>query len=390
MAEPIDPSLADGEAAALLSSLVLIDSRNPPGKERAVAEFVRDWLADNGVESEFVTEPFADRPQVLAEIGAARPGTRTLVLNGHMDVVSPGDLDDWTHDPFGGEIEDGRVYGRGTSDMKAGLAAGMLAARAAAESGAIDGRLILAFAVGEETGEPGTLRLIEDLDADFGVVLEPTELVVDTACKGLAWYTATIRGSQGHASKPFLSNNAIQGVFDAGEPIRAFQERIAEREHELLGQSICTPTVCLTEETQNVIPGRAELRFDRRFLPEETPDQLDAEFDAVFDPVRDAGFEVDVDRTKLYGAVEIPTDAEIAEVFRRHASDVAGIDPEPHGKIAATDQRFFVNHADIPAIVWGPGTAAQAHTVDEWARIDLLEDAVPILCRAVAELLIED
>lgn len=389
MAQRIAPSSEEGEAAELLSDLVRIDSRNPPGKERACAEFVRDWLADNGVESRFVHEPFEDRPQVVAEIGEGRPGTRTLVLNGHMDVVSPGDVDDWTHEPFGGELEDGKVYGRGTSDMKAGLAAGMLAARAAAESDALDGRLVLAFAVGEETGEPGTLRLIEDLDADFGVVLEPTELVVDTACKGLAWYDATIKGSQGHASKPFLCENAIEGVFAAGPPIQEYQERIAEREHELLGESICTPTVCVTEETQNVIPGQAQLRFDRRFLPSETPAQLDEEIDAAFDPVREAGFDVDVSRTKLYEAVEIPTDAEIAEVVRRHASDVAGIDTSPHGKIAATDQRFFVDRTDIPAIVWGPGSPSQAHTVDEWARVDLLEDAVPILCRTIEELLVE-
>ena len=387
MTSRIEPDLSDGRAAELLSELVRIDTRNPPGKERACAEFVREWLSDRGIDAGFVREPFADRPQVLAEIGADSPGTDTLVLNGHMDVVSPGDPDDWTCDPFGGTVDGGRVYGRGASDMKSGLAAGLLAAQAAAESGAIDGRLILAYAVGEETGDPGTLRLIERLDADVGIVLEPTELLVDTACKGLAWYTVEIRGEQGHASRPHLSRNALQGMLAANDALCEYQERIARREHPLLGASLCTPTVAGTEGTQNVVPGRAELRLDRRFLPAESPDRLDEEVSAVFDPVREAGYEVDVVRTKLYEAAEIPTDAEIARVVRRHSHEVAGVDTTPHGKIAATDQRYFVNDRDVPAIVWGPGSPSQAHAVDEWARIDLLEAAVRILCDAFEDLL---
>lgn len=389
MTRTIDPDLEADEAADLLCDLVAIDSRNPPGKERACAEFVHEWLTEWDIDAEFVREPFAERPQVIARLGRAGPGTRTLVLNGHMDVVSPGDRDEWSYDPFEGVVDDGRVYGRGASDMKSGLTAALLAARAAARSDALDGELVLTFAVGEETGDPGTLRLVEDLDADFGVVLEPTELVVDTAGKGLAWYTLDVRGEQSHASKPHLGTNALAGVLSLSDEIEAYQKRLAERTHPLLGSALCTPTVCSTGETQNVVPGEAELRFDRRMLPGEDTADVDDQMAAFAETLRERGCDASVTRMTLYEAAEIPTDAEIARVFRRHANDVAGVDTAPHGKTAATDQRYLVNDAGVPTIIWGPGSPSQAHAVDEWARTDLLEDAIDVLCRSFEELLVE-
>lgn len=383
----IRPDAQEGEATALLADLVSIDTQNPPGRERDCAEFIHERLVNWGIDAEYVYEPFEERPQVIAHVGAAE-SDQTLVLNGHMDVVPPGD-EEWTYNPFGGTIEDGKVYGRGASDMKAGLAAGMLAARAAERSGAIDGELILTFAVGEETGDPGTLRMVEGLDADFGVVLEPTELVVDTAGKGLAWYTVEIDGSPAHASKPHLAKNALEALLGTDSLIENYQQSIAERTHHLLGESIITPTVCRAGGSQNVIPGRAELGFDRRFIPEEDPVALREELSDVFEPLREDGFEVSVSATKTYEAAEIPTDAKIAEVFRDHAAAVAGVDTAPHGKIAATDQRYLVNEAGISSIIWGPGTPTQAHTTDEWARVDLLESAVPILCRVFDDLLVD-
>jgi succinyl-diaminopimelate desuccinylase len=385
MADPLSNDVDAEEAAALLSDLIAIDTQNPPGRERDCATFIHEALSEWGIRSRLVDEPFADRPQVVAEIGRGDPDAGALVLNGHMDVVPPGDHKRWTHDPFGGAIEDGRAYGRGASDMKSGLAAAMLAGRVAAESDAVDGTLLLTFAVGEETAEPGTKHLVKELDADFGVVLEPTELVVDTAGKGLAFYTATIRGKSCHASRPHLGRNALAAAASMHGSLSAYQQRIGERTNPLLGQSLCTPTVMRAGEKENVIPNTAELRFDRRFLPSERLAGLDREMKELFDPIRDE-FDVTVERTRTYEAAEIPVDADIAEVFRRWSHEVAGVDTSPHGKNAATDQRNFVNDAGIPAIIWGPGTPAQSHAVDEYARVDLLVQAVEVLCRSIGEL----
>jgi len=379
-------TVPDAEAGELLADLVSHDSQNPPGRERACATFIADWLRDAGIDAELIHDPFPDRPQVRATIGAGSPDADHLVLNGHVDVVPPGDRDRWSVDPFEGVVDADadRVYGRGASDMKSGVAAAMLATRELATEG-IDGRLTLTFAVGEETAEPGTKTLVEGLDADYGIVLEPTELEVHTAGKGLAWYVATVSGVAAHASRPHLGANAVDGLLSADGPLGEYRDRIAERTHPLLGASLCTPTMVEGGTKENVLAERAELRFDRRFLPSESVDELDAEMRELFDPLREDGFDVSVERTRTYDAAEIPVDSPIAETVRRHASAVAGAPTAPAGKDAATDQRNLVNDAGVPTIIWGPGTPAQSHTVDEWARTDLLVDAVEVLCRTVED-----
>lgn len=386
MASRIKPDTTEREAAELLADLVSIDTQNPPGREKGLAEFIYSWLENCGISATLCEAPDPERPQVIAEIGEGDPGAGSLVLNGHMDVVPPGDRDRWSVDPFEGVISDNRVYGRGASDMKAGLAAAMLAGRAAERSEGIDGALILTFAMGEETAEPGTKTLLEDVDADFGVVLEPTELHVHTVSKGLAWYTVDIEGESSHASKPDIGRNALDALLESNDRINAYRERIADRVHPLVGESLCTPTMASAGTKENIIPEFAELRFDRRFLPEEAIGDLDEEMRHLFDPIRADGFTVTVSRTRTYEAAEIDSDARIATVFRKHSNQVAGVDTAPAGKNAATDQRNFVNDAGIPAIIWGPGTSPQSHTTNEWARTDLLYDSVAILCRAISDL----
>jgi succinyl-diaminopimelate desuccinylase len=305
-----------------------------------------------------------------------------------MDVVPAGDSDDWSVDPFGGVINDGRVFGRGATDMKGGLTAGMLAGRAAAESGAIDGRLVLAFSVGEETGEPGTLRLLERIDGDYGVVLEPTELNVHTASKGTAWYTVRIDGESSHASRPHLGSNPLLGLFSMVERLEAYRSELAEQTHPLLGAAMCTPTVCSAGSKENVVPSSAEVRFDRRFLPGDDVAEIDGEMDELFAPLRESGLQVSVERTQTFQPAEVSSDEEIAQTFLTLAEPYVSGSPGPAGKVGGTDQRFFVNEADIPAIVWGPGDAGQAHTVDESAEVEPVLDAIAVLCRAFDELLV--
>ena len=385
--ESISSPVTADETGELLSDLVAIDTSNPPGKEKACAEFIRDTLTDWGIEAELVYEPFAERPQVLASVGKGAHSASTLVLNGHMDVVPAGDEDEWSVDPFGGKLQGNRVYGRGATDMKGGITAAMLAAREAANGEPFDGQLFLTFSVGEETGDPGTLKLIEDLDADFGVVLEPTELQVHTASKGTAWYTVTVKGQSSHASRPHLGENPLLAVLSMGKRIEEYRTEVAQATHPLLGNAMCTPTVCEAGSKENVIPSQAEIRFDRRFLPGTSVETIDAEMEDLFSPLIDEGFEVDVERTQTFEPAEISPDEPIAKTFLELAADVTDGDPGPEGKVGGTDQRFFINDAGIPAIVWGPGDAGRAHTVDEFAEIDPIVDAVGVLCESFPRLL---
>jgi succinyl-diaminopimelate desuccinylase len=228
--------------------------------------------------------------------------------------------------------------------------------------------------------------MLEEIDADYGVVLEPTELEVHTASKGLAWYVIDIEGEPSHASRPNNGKNALEALLMVKKQISAYQEQISDRTHPLVGQSLCTPTMASAGVKENVIPESAELRIDRRFLPHENPGNLDEEINKLFEPLRNDGYSVSVRRTRTYEAAEIDGDAQIARVFRDHANEVADINTEIAGKNASTDQRNFVNDAGIPTIIWGPGTSPQSHTIDEWARTDLLYESIDVLCRVIEDL----
>jgi len=115
--------ISRGEIESLVADLVRIETENPPGNEQACSEFIVDWFDDRGINADLVSEPYQDRPQVGARAGGGDP---TLVLNGHIDVVPAGDREQWSHNPYGAAVEDGTLYGRGSADMKTGVAIGML------------------------------------------------------------------------------------------------------------------------------------------------------------------------------------------------------------------------------------------------------------------------
>ncbi|MEA5388761.1 M20/M25/M40 family metallo-hydrolase [Haloarculaceae archaeon H-GB2-1] len=215
---------------SLAATLVRIESENPTGNERESAEYVHDWFTHHDIDSAMVDDPDPDRPQVGATVGTGGP---TLVLNGHLDVVPAGDRDEWTYPPYGGVVEDGRLYGRGSVDMKTGVAAAMLTAldlRPNIEDGELDGSLVVHAAMGEETAEPGTRALLDaGFDGDVGVVLEPTRCRVATSEKGMAWYEISWPGEPAHASDPDQGTNPIDHVRPVLAALDDYDARLRDR-----------------------------------------------------------------------------------------------------------------------------------------------------------------
>ncbi len=384
----------DRDLADLASALVAIESENPPGNERAVAEFVVDWFAGEGIDATLVEEPSAERAQAVAEVGGGSGDAGpTLVLNGHTDVVPAGDPAAWSHDPFGGEIDGSRLYGRGSADMKTGLAVAMLAARDLAddiEAGDLPGSIVVHAAMGEETGDPGTRTLIErGWGGDCAVVLEPTGFRVGTSAKGVTTFRVGVDGEASHASHPDQGANAVDEARPVLDAVDGYDARLREREHALVGRAYATVTEIEagTDSNMAVVPDRADLLLDRRVLPGETYDEVEAEVETLLAEVeQEAGVETDLELVQHYAAAGIDTDHALAEPFRRLSGETAGASGEPWGLEAATDAREFVR-AGIPAIIWGPGSLEQAHTVDEWIDLDEAETGLEILTRAARELL---
>ncbi|MFC6716069.1 M20 family metallopeptidase [Natrialbaceae archaeon GCM10025810] len=378
--------------AELISNLVQRETENPPGNEKTCSEFIIEWFDERGVDAELVEEPYPDRPQVGARVGDGEP---TLVLNGHIDVVPAGDTDEWSHDPYGGEVEGEDLYGRGSVDMKTGVALAMLATVDLAEeieAGDLEGSIVFHAAIGEETAEPGTKTLLEQgYDGDYGVVLEPTEMRTATSEKGLAWYEITISGDPSHASRPDQGENAIRHAQPVLEALETYDKEVRKRQDDLVGQAYATVTMLDAGTKENVVPERATITVDRRFLPEETVEDIDAEIDDLLAEVSgDYDVEVSWERTRTYESAAIDPESPLAEVFRRHSAEVADIPTDPWGINASTDVRNFVNDASIEAITWGPGDISQAHTYNE--HIDLLaaRNGLEVLLRASREVLADE
>jgi succinyl-diaminopimelate desuccinylase len=382
--ERVLSKIGEGDAVRLLRKLVQIPSRNPPGEERELAENVVAWLKKWGVDATLVKEPYAHRPQVVATIRGDE-GRPTLVLNGHLDVVPLGEVERWSVNPFGGEVKAGRLYGRGSCDMKGGLTAMMLTAKAITESGhRLKGNLLLHFAVGEETSEPGTKTLLMDkgYTGDWGIVLEPTNLKVVTAEKGLLWIDVKIQGKPAHASTPELGINPIEKAADFITRLRAYREKIREKQHPLLGGAVCSVTMIEAGIKENVVPGSCKVTLDRRLLPGEDLDEVEAEIQTILSQIKqqDETFEGTISRRgEGFDAAEIPVDSYIAQVVKEAVKKVTGTIPQPSGAAYGTDARNFINDAQIPTVVFGPGDPAEAHTYDESIAISQVVDCSKIL-----------
>lgn len=387
---------ASDELAALAADLVRIETENPPGNERPCAEFVVEWFEEQGIDATLVEEPSAERPQAVAEVGDSESDdSSTLVLNGHTDVVPAGDPDQWSYDPYAGEIADGRLYGRGSADMKTGLALAMLAARdlrEEIESGDLAGSLVVHAAMGEETGDPGTRSLIDaGYGGDLAVVLEPTDFRVGTRAKGVATYRVGVAGAASHASHPDQGTNALDEARPVLDAIDEYDARLREREDDLCGRAFATVTEfeAGTDSNMAVLPERATFLVDRRILPDEDFGEVEAELDDLFATVeREAGVETDRELVQHYASAGIADDHPLAEPFRRLSVERADAPDEPWGMEAATDAREFVKDG-IPAVIWGPGDLSEAHAADESMDLDDAALGLEILKEATRELLAE-
>jgi succinyl-diaminopimelate desuccinylase len=385
-------AVTEDDLPALAAELVRIETGNPPGNERPCAEFVAGWFDERGIDATLLEVPSAERPQAVAEVGDREDGP-TLVLNGHTDVVPAGDPDAWTHDPYAGAIEDGRLYGRGSADMKTGLALAMLTARGLApeiESGALDGSLVVHAAMGEETGDPGTASLLEaGYGGDAAVVLEPTGFRVGTRAKGVATFRVGVAGAAAHASHPDEGTNAVDAARPVLDAIDEYDARLREREDDLVGRAYATVTELSagTDSNMAVLPDRAELLLDRRILPDERFEDVAAELDELFAGVeREAGVDVDRELVMHYDSAGIADGSPLAERFRRLSAERADAPTEPWGMEAATDAREFVKQG-TEAVIWGPGDLSRAHAVDECIDLDEAALGLDILKTATREIL---
>jgi acetylornithine deacetylase len=363
------------EVETLLGELVSIDSVNPalvPGGagEREIAGFVAGWAEDAGLAVEIVA-PDPERPSVVAT-AAGEAGGRSLLLNAHLDTVGVAGMAA-PHDP---RVEDGRLHGRGSYDMKGGLAACMLAASAAAEEG-LAGDVILTAVSDEEHSSIGVQAVLERIRADACVVTEPTELRVCVAHKGFAWWRVTARGRAAHGSRPDLGSDAIARIGPALSALAELDRRLEQRLHPLVGRASVHASLISGGQELSSYPERCVLDVERRTLPGETRADLERELRGLLDG------ELDGEITLMREPFEVDADEAIVDVVRRQAAAVLDREPEVVGAPYWMDAAF-TSAAGIPTVVFGP-RGAGAHATDEWVDLASVQACAETLLAAAAE-----
>ncbi len=368
-ADAVDPD----EVVTFTRSLIAARSENPGGTEDDAADVAVSILRGLGADPTIVRSD-AGRPSVVAAIGDG--GRPHLAWNGHLDVVPAGSPDTWTSDPWAGAIHDGRLVGRGSADMKGPIGAALAAAAALVRSGVERrGTLVFHLAADEElAGIHGTKVLWERglLDQDACIVGEPSELQLGLAERGGAWFTATAYGRAAHGSQPHRGVNAITSM---ARFLLRLPEVLPDLEHPLTGRPTVNAALITGGSAPNVVPDRCQVDIDRRISPGETdPEQVRAPFLAlVADLQRDhPELEIDVELREWTDAAEASPDTEIVRIARDAVAAQTGSSPASVGFTGITDARFYINQAEIPTVILGPGSLTVAHTAGESIDVDEL------------------
>jgi acetylornithine deacetylase/succinyl-diaminopimelate desuccinylase family protein len=350
----------------------LIRRPSVTGEEKCVVELLANFLADHGLPVE-LDEAAPDRPNLTCLWGA--DDGPTLLLTGHSDTVPIGN--GWTRDPFAGEIDDGRLYGRGSCDMKAGLA-GMAIAMVALKRRMVwpRGRVLFAACVDEEESGIGTKAAIKaGLEADWAVIGEPTELQTIRAAKGNCYFEVEVSGRAAHAGSPERGANAIYGASRAIAAVEAHHAELQQRRHPLLGSPSCSVGTIEGGMTVSAVPDSCRFRVDRRLLPDETGESALAEFSHALD--RHAVMPAGTTRREFLRmdmpALELREGHSLIGTVKRAAQDCGGPDLPVGGWSAACDGGYLMRDAGIPTVLLGPGSIVhQAHRPDEFVPIDQL------------------
>ena len=399
---------ANAELEALCASLVTIPSENPPGDTQALAARVEGFLAAiPGMEVKRVIGR-APAVNLIARLAGAKPGRR-LLFNGHLDTFPAGDAAAWTGSPFSARIEDGRLYGRGACDMKAGLAAAMMTAKLLAEEReSLSGELVLTFVSDEETGGTwGTQYVLANVPEARGDAMISADAgsprVVRFGEKGQLWVELTARGRSNHGAHVHLGDNAIVHLIEALSDLKAMTAMpcpvpadvmAAMREAQPVSEPISGAGEFNTLSTLtvnigtiaggiavNIIPDRATARLDFRFPPGLTLATVEAEIGRRMQAHRQVEWQV---LSSHEPNVTVPG-SEIVQTVLRHAQSGSEGPVVANMRPGFSDSRFY-RAAGIPAVVYGPAPNNMGGA-DEYVLLDDLRAVFRVHVLAAAQYL---
>ncbi|RDH75961.1 M20 family peptidase [Mycolicibacterium moriokaense] len=370
----------------LTRSLLRARGQNPPGDEAATVAVLTAAATELGFDVR--EEPVAaGRNNVRVTL---RGGTGSgLLLLGHTDVVPVGD--GWTTDPFGGAVCGGRIYGRGASDMKGGLAA-CLSAMAALRGAGLTGPVELAALVDEEENGIGIRSYVGSTSEAFVgcITAEPTDLQTIVGARGACYLRVEVHGTACHAGSPDRGANAIYGAAAVVAEIERMHAELARRPHPLLGPATWSVGQIAGGSGGSVVPADCVVVADRRILPGESAacvlDEVRSRIAAL--GLTERGLTVEVSMPMEMPAFETPADSPLTRTVGAAIADAGGPALPPGGWTAACDGGFVARDLGVPVVVAGPGSVAtQAHRPDESVAVDELVAAARAYALAALRLL---
>jgi succinyl-diaminopimelate desuccinylase len=388
------------EVVSLTQSLVRIPSVFDPNtagaNEERVARYVADYLRQMGC-SVYYEEVVPGRPNVIGIYDSGRPG-KTLLFEGHTDVVTAGDLDSWSYDPFGATIANGRIYGRGSCDTKGNLAAAICAVKAIQRSGAkFAGKILLCVPCDEE----GMMIGIKDFirrgwadGVDGAIICEPEENHVCITQKGALRVVIKTYGKMAHGAMPLTGinpNTRMARILVALEQLERM-EMARVGKHPMLGWPSITPTILQApvkgEAQINVVPDQCLTTLDIRTVPGQDHQQLVRQMQAILEQLQkeDKDFKATLEVVEERPWTETPADHPVVQAVAESYRAVTGKDPIYNGVPGATDGTFL-HLAGVPIVTTGAGDRHIPHHADEYVDIAQLVETTQLYARSALQFL---
>jgi succinyl-diaminopimelate desuccinylase len=385
----------DQSLVELLQSLVRIPSPNPPGDTQRMAAFVADWMRNIGAQVECAAPP--EKPEAVSVIATIGSGDPVILLHAHIDTVpiARDEAAHWHVDPYAAVVKDGKLYGKGSVDDKAPLAAMMHICEKTSRlfkqpsESRFNGTLVLVAAAEEEVGgKLGTRWLAQNgyiPKADFIVVGEQTHNRVATAHKGVLRATFRTTGKSVHATNPDRGINAITAMARIVLALESYHRELSARVHPLAGSSTCNVGVISGGSTANAVPDSCEVYVDRRMIPREDPEQVKRELEHLLTTVDIAPAAATVGDYLVSNWFESTCESALGKAFLNAVQSVLNADPGPIGYLPGSDAKHLTNslREGGEMVIFGPGSYEVAHAYDEYVEIAELRATADILERFI-------
>ncbi|MFW9938641.1 MAG: M20 family metallopeptidase [Candidatus Thorarchaeota archaeon] len=363
----------------ILRNLVQISTENPPGKTNKIIDYLikEVFQESNGFKNEVITYKKRDieLSNLITKVGS---GKEKIIFSGHFDVVPAGDIKKWKYHPFSAKIVEGKLFGRGSSDMKGGLTMLIGAMMKLKENPEFLEKCTLVFigSADEEAGMTGAYLCARKgimKNATMLIVGEPTNLNVGIAEKGLLWVSIDVYGKTSHSSTPHLGINSIEGSLKL---IPHLYNCLVDRENKLLGKSTLNVARIKGGDTINVVPDKTTLEIDYRLIPEENLESLIKSLKNIKIPP----YNLEIKITYTLPALETNSKhAFIQNLLELSKTNVIGL---PY----ATDAAVLLQPKNpIPFVIYGPGDPAVVHKENEYIKIEHVYKAADFLTKALLQ-----